>query len=106
MREHEAQGRFQHVVVTQEGRLYGVIRVNTGLWRGLEVASTPVTVGEMASRDFTIVRDDAIAFDVIERMWRKHAFMAIVVKGAEFRTATTSSASSPRSTSPIWWRAA
>ena len=36
LREHEAQGRFQHVVVTQQDRLTGVIRVNTGLWRGLE----------------------------------------------------------------------
>ena len=38
LREHEAHGRLQHVVVTQQGRLYGVIRVNTGLWRGLEGA--------------------------------------------------------------------
>ncbi|MGO9770827.1 MAG: chloride channel protein [Roseiarcus sp.] len=81
LREHETQGRFQHVVVTRQGRLYGVIRVNTGLWRGLEGAHTPVTLGEVASRDYTVVRDDAIAFDVIERMWRKRSFMAIVVKG-------------------------
>ena len=67
--------------MTRHGRLYGVIRVNTGLWRGLEGAHTPVTLGEVASRDYTVVRDDAIAFDVIERMWRKRAFMAIVVKG-------------------------
>ena len=39
LREHEAQGRLQHVVVTRQGRLYGVIRVNTGLWRGLEGAT-------------------------------------------------------------------
>ena len=81
LREHEAQGRFQHVVVTQHGRLYGVIRINTGLWRGLEGAHTPVTLGDVASRDYTVVRDEAIAFDVIERMWRKRAFMAVVVKG-------------------------
>jgi CIC family chloride channel protein len=81
LREHEAQGRFQHVVVTQRGRLHGVIRVNVGLWRGLKGAHTPMTLGDVASRDYTVVRDDAIAFDVIERMWRKRAFMAIVVKG-------------------------
>ena len=40
-----------------------------------------MTLGDVASRDYTVVRDDAIAFDVIERMWRKRAFMAIVVKG-------------------------
>ncbi len=81
LREHEAHGRLQHVVVTQQGRLYGVIRVNTGLWRGLESANTPVTLGDVATRDYTVVREDAIAFDVIARMWRKRAFMAIVVKG-------------------------
>jgi CIC family chloride channel protein len=81
LREGQTQGRFQHVVVTEGGRLYGVIRVNTGLWRGLEGAHTPVTLGDVVSRDYTVVREDAIAFDVIERMWRKRAFMAVVVKG-------------------------
>jgi CIC family chloride channel protein len=81
LRERQTQGRFQHVVVTRQGRLYGVIRVNTSLWRGLKGAHTPVTLGDIASRDYTVVRDDAIAFDVIARMWRKRAFMAIVVKG-------------------------
>jgi CIC family chloride channel protein len=69
-------------VVTQQNRPCGVIRINTGLWRGIESAHIPMTVGQVASGDYTIVRDDAIAFDVIERMWRKRAFMAIVVKGA------------------------
>ena len=49
--------------------------------RGLEGAHTGVTLGDVATRDFTVVRDDEIVFDVIERMWRKHAFMAVVVKG-------------------------
>ncbi len=33
------------------------------------------------SRDFTIAREDDIAFDVIERMWRKGGAMAVVVAG-------------------------
>ena len=49
--------------------------------RQLKSPATPVTLGDVASRDFTVVREDAIAFDVIDRMWRKRAFMAIVVKG-------------------------
>jgi CIC family chloride channel protein len=81
LREHEAEGRLRHVVVTQKSRLYGVIRVNTGLRRGLEGAHTGVTLGDIASRDFTIVGEDAIAFDVIDRMWRKGAFMAVVIRG-------------------------
>ena len=55
------------------------IRVNTGLRRGLDGAHTGVTLGDVASRNFTIVGEDAVAFDVINRMWRKGAIMAVVV---------------------------
>ena len=75
------EGRLRHVVVTDKGRLFGVIRVNTGLRRGLAGAHTGVTLGDVASRDFTVVGEDAVAFDVIERMWRKGAIMAVVVRG-------------------------
>jgi len=78
---HGAEGRMRHVVVTDKGRLFGVIRVNTGLRRGLEGAHTGVTLGEVASRDFTVVGEDEIAFDVIRRMWRRGAIMAVVVRG-------------------------
>ncbi len=81
LREQEPQGRFRHVVVTQKGRIHGVVRVNVGLWRGLGAIPTPMTLGDVASRDYTIVREEAVAFDVIDRMWRRRAFMAIVVKG-------------------------
>ena len=69
------------MVVTDKNRLYGVIRVNTGLRRGLESANTGVTLGEVASRNFTIVGENDVAFDVIQRMWRKDAIMAVVVRG-------------------------
>ena len=82
LHDHVTKARFHHVVVTQEGRLFGVIRVNAALWRGMEGARATVTLGDLASRDFTITREEAIAFDVIDRMWRKRAFMAIVVKGS------------------------
>jgi CIC family chloride channel protein len=82
LRDHVTQSRFHHVVVTKDGRLSGVIRVNAALWNGIEAAHTSVTLGDVASRDFTIVRGGAIAFDVIERMWRKRAFMTIVVEGS------------------------
>jgi CIC family chloride channel protein len=72
--------RFQHVVVTRRGRLLGVVRVNVGLWRGLEGAHTARTLGDVVSRDFTIVRSDDLVYDVIARMGRKKAFMAVVVK--------------------------
>jgi len=77
----EHAGRLRHVVVTRKGRLFGVIRVNTSLRRGIEGAHVDVTLGEVASRDFTIVSEDEVVFDVIERMWRKAATMAVVVHG-------------------------
>ena len=72
---------MRHVVVTRKGRLYGVFRVNTGLRRGLEGARTGATLGEVASRNFIVVGEDEVVFDVIERMWRKHAVMTVVVRG-------------------------
>ena len=81
LREHEQEGRLRHVVVIRKSRIYGVIRVNTGLRRGLEGAHTGVTLGDVANRDFTIVGEDVVAYDVIDKMWRKHAFMAVVVRG-------------------------
>jgi CIC family chloride channel protein len=81
LRDHVTKSQFHHVVVTNEGRLFGVIRVNAALWRGIEIAGKRMNLGDVASRDFTIAREDAVAFDVIDRMWRRRAFMAIVVKG-------------------------
>ena len=37
---------------------------------------------DIASRNFTIVREDDIVFDVIQRIWRKQAVMALVVRGS------------------------
>jgi CIC family chloride channel protein len=82
LRQHGAEGRMRHVVVTDKGRIYGVIRVNTGLRRGLAGSNTGVTLGEVASREFTVVGEDTVAFDVINRMWRKAAIMAVVVRGS------------------------
>jgi CIC family chloride channel protein len=77
--EHE--GRMRHVVATQKGRIYGVIRVNTGLRRGLGAAKTGLTLGDVANRNFATVREDDVVFDVIRRIDRKDAIMAVVVRG-------------------------
>lgn len=74
-------GRLRHVVVTKDNRLCGVLRINTGLRRGLEAAQSTVTLGEVASRRFIVVGRDTIVFDVINRMSRKDAGMAVVVRG-------------------------
>jgi CIC family chloride channel protein len=77
----EHAGRLRHVVVTDEGHIYGVIRVNTGLRRGLESAHTGMSLRDVASRNFTVVGENDTAFDVIRRMWRQGAIMAVVVRG-------------------------
>jgi chloride channel protein, CIC family len=81
LRQPEHAGRLRYVVVTDKGHLFGVIRVNTGLRRGLENANTGVRLGDVANRNFTVVREDDTAFDVIRRIWRRKAIMAVVVRG-------------------------
>jgi CIC family chloride channel protein len=74
-------GRLRHVVVTNGNRIAGVLRINTALRQASEESRSSVTLGALASRQFTIVREDDAIFDVIERMWRKQAIMALVVRG-------------------------
>jgi len=81
LREHSDEDRLKHVVVTRGDKLHGVIRVNLGLRRGLAGADTGVTLADVANRNFTIVHDGEVAYDVIDRMWRKNAMMAVVVGG-------------------------
>jgi CIC family chloride channel protein len=81
VRQPEHAGRLRHVVVTDEGHIYGVIRVNTGLRRGLEGAHTGMSLRDVASRNFVVVGENETAFDVIRRMWRHGAIMAVVARG-------------------------
>jgi len=81
LRQPEHDGRMRHVVVTKAGRLFGVIRVNTSLRHGLESTKTGVTLGDVANPNFIIVGEDEAVFDVIGRIWRKKATMALVVSG-------------------------
>ncbi|HUB95158.1 MAG TPA: chloride channel protein [Stellaceae bacterium] len=74
-------GRMRHVVVTEGRRIMGVLRVNTALRQVSDEAPSGVTLGQIASREFTIVREEDIVFDVIHRIWHKGAWMALVTKG-------------------------
>src|SRR5277367_4807884 len=64
-------GRMRHVVVTEDSHILGVLRVNTAIRTVSEGSQSGVTLGDLASRDFTIVREDDIVFDVIQRIWRR-----------------------------------
>lgn len=73
-------GRLRHVVITERGRIFGVLRVNTALRRASREAHPALSLRDLASRSFTIVREEDVVSDVIRRMWRKEAIMALVVR--------------------------
>ncbi|MGH6818580.1 MAG: chloride channel protein [Methylovirgula sp.] len=74
-------GRMQHVALTDGNRVVGVLRINTALRHASDQAQSSVALRDIASRAFTIVREDDIVFDVIRRMRGKKAVMALVVRG-------------------------
>ena len=80
LRQHSAATGFKHVVVTRANHIVGVVRINTGLRRGIEAAFSGVTMGAVAQRNFTLARENDIVFDIVQRMARRNAAMAIVVK--------------------------
>lgn len=96
----EHHGRMRHVAVFDGNRIIGVFRVNTALRRASEGAQSTVTLGDIASRNFTIVREDDIVFDVIRRIWRRQAVMALVVRRRGVPRPADVAALSPRNTSP------
>ena len=84
LRLPEHKGGFRHVVVSDGERVVGLVRVNTSLRRGLDGAYTGVTLGEIASKNFTVAREEDIMFNVIGRAARKKAPLIVVVN-AEHR---------------------
>jgi chloride channel protein, CIC family len=78
LRKHGTAGGLKHVVVTRGNHIAGVVRVNTGLRRGIEAAYTGISLGDVAQRNFTLARESDIVFDVVQRMARHDANMAVV----------------------------
>ncbi len=68
----------KHIVVTDKDRILGVLRVNTALRREIEGAIKELPLGDVVQRNFTIAREDDVVFDVITRMTRRRANMAVV----------------------------
>jgi len=80
LREHACERGLRHVVVMRGNHVVGVVRVNTGLRRGIEAAFKGVSFGDIAERNFTLARESDLMFDVVQRMARREATMAIVSK--------------------------
>jgi chloride channel protein, CIC family len=78
LRKHAQDHGLHHVVVTRGNHVAGVVRVNTGLRRGVEAAYSGVHFGDVAQRNFTLARESDVMFDVVQRMARHDATMAVV----------------------------
>jgi CIC family chloride channel protein len=74
-----------HVVVTRKGRIVGALCLTPEMRRTM---SGDTRLGSLGSRAFTLVREDAVAFDVINRLWRKRAALAIVIARGRAARAT------------------
>jgi CIC family chloride channel protein len=81
----ENRGAIRHVVVTRGNRISGVLRINTGIRQQLARTQTGVTLGDVARRDFTIVKEGDVVFDVIRRMSRRGVTMALVLDAKSHR---------------------
>jgi chloride channel protein, CIC family len=81
LRVAERAGKMTHVVVTRDGRITGCLRVNMALRPGVEGAYTGVKLGDVAHRKFILAGEEDIVFDIVTRMARRKAVMAIIVRG-------------------------
>jgi CIC family chloride channel protein len=80
LRQPGHNGRMKHIVVTRGDRIGGVLRVNTALRGGAEDAYKGLPLSDIAQTRFTIAREDDIVFDVVTRMAKHGAAMAVVTK--------------------------
>jgi CIC family chloride channel protein len=74
-------GKLIHIVAVDGDRIVGVQRINMSVRQKRGGADAAITLGAIAHRDFTVAREDDIMFDVINRMRRHNASMAIVMRG-------------------------
>src|SRR5579862_2711057 len=77
---------IRHVVVKRNGRIFGALQINTRMWHDLAHERSVVTLGDVAQRNVTIVREPTAVFDVIRRMRRREAAMALVVSAETGRS--------------------
>jgi CIC family chloride channel protein len=80
LRQNAGERGFKHVVVMRGEHITGFLRVNMNLRRGAEAALQGVRFGDIAQRNFTLARETDIMFDVVQRMTRRDAAMAVVAK--------------------------
>jgi chloride channel protein, CIC family len=83
----EHRGRRRDVVIFDEQGIVGVIELNTSLRQVSRATGAAPTLRDIASRQYTLVRENDIVHEVIRRMWHTHATMALVVRTSGLPTA-------------------
>ncbi len=68
----------KYIVIADDDRIIGAIRVNWPLAR-VDAEAQPTILRDLASRNFCIVRERDVFFNVVRRMWRRQAEFAVVV---------------------------
>jgi CIC family chloride channel protein len=79
LRQSAGAGGLRHVVVTRDDLIVGVIRVNSDLPRTVGGVGKDVRMADIAWRNFTIATEQTVMFDVITRLTRERAAMAVIV---------------------------
>jgi hypothetical protein len=92
---------LKQAVVTPGKHIIGVVSINTAPHRGLKECFTEVTLRDVAQRNFIIAREDEVVFDIMTRMARRGASIAVVVKGRGRPYASHVTGIISRITSPI-----
>ena len=80
LRQHGEEHGLRYVVVTRGNHIAGGVRINTSLRRGIEESYSGILLGDVVQENFTIARESDIMFDVVQRITRRGAVMAIVIK--------------------------
>ena len=82
LRDPRNAGKMKHVVVTKGDRIVGCLRVNMALRAGVEGAYAGVKLADLAHRKFILAGADDVVFDILTRMARRKAVMAIIIEKA------------------------
>ena len=69
----------KHVILTRDERIVAVMRLDPSLY-ALEEIRAPITLGEVADRGFTLLRENDTVFDTLKRMARHRVENALVIK--------------------------
>ena len=76
------QGGLRHVVATRGQTIVGVISMDIDLRRAIDLTAPGTRLVDLMRSDFVLVGETDVNFDVINRMRRGHAAIAIVVAAA------------------------